>query len=428
MALKDLRVEEARREIDEALATGIPLSLSGAFALADISRLKGAPQDEIHLSRALEAAGKSSSAGERAKATHVLGRFFIEHDVERGRSLLWRAIQEAEAPGVKESQGAQQARAYSFTSLIHEAGRRSAFHEALELFERERGLELPRRCLLAATADSERTLLVALGNNSEQVGHHDESRRQPLPERLDGLVPEQLLTALRGCQQVQVLARPPLHGRAGLLPPELSWSYLTRTSPPRVPQPGPAVHLVVSNVALPPEFPLSRLNAWTPDFGPEEQRVMLSGTEATPSRVLSAMRNATEIDLVAHGIINDFSDVSYLLLAPEQGASELGVTQVRAASLQGAPFVVLAACHAAHTAYTLHAPLSLPAAFIDAGARGVLAATVEIPDLEAAAFFNAVRVRLRAGVPPAVALRDERMKWLAEEKGTDWLGSVLLFE
>jgi hypothetical protein len=104
------------------------------------------------------------------------------------------------------------------------------------------------------------------------------------------------------------------------------------------------------------------------------------------------------------------------------------VTEVRGSSLQGAPFVVLAACHAGHTAYVLHEPFSLPAAFIEAGARGVLAATVEIPDLEAGAFFNAVRERLRAGASPASALRDERVRWRREGRGAKWLDSVLLFE
>jgi CHAT domain-containing protein len=140
------------------------------------------------------------------------------------------------------------------------------------------------------------------------------------------------------------------------------------------------------------------------------------------------MKNATEIDFFTHGVLNSYSDASYLLLASEQGRSELRVSRVRTTRLSGAPFVVLAACHAAHTAYALHEPLSLPAAFIEAGARGVLAATVEILDLEAGAFFDAVRERMRSGVDPAVALRDERMRWLAEGRGGSWIHSVLLFD
>jgi hypothetical protein len=428
MAFQELRVDEARREMDAALATGRPLSLSGAFVLADISRLKRAPDDEAHLSRAVETARSQPGTGARANATHVLGRFYLEHDAVRGRDLLWRALAEAEAPGLEEDAAARRARAYSYTSLLHDAGRRGDFKAALELFARERGSRLPGQCLLAVTADSERTLLLALSPSGELSGHFDESRRKPLPPRLDGLVPEALLAVLRQCSRVEVLARPPLHGRAGLLPPELAWSYLTRTAPLAGQRTGPAVHLVVSDVELPPGSTLKRLNTWTPGFGTDEKPVTLVGAEATPSRVLAAMQDATEIDLVAHGVIDGASDSSYLMLAPGQEDPELSVAQVRSASLRGAPFVVLAACHAAHTTYSLDTPFSLPAAFIEAGARGVVAATVAIPDLEAAAFFNAVRERIRSGAPPALALRDERVRWLEQRRGAPWLDNVLLFE
>ncbi len=428
IAMDEIRADDARREIDAALATGLPLALSGAFALADISRLKPAPGDEQHLIKGLEKIRPTLSPGEKAIATHVLGRFFIERDPERGRALLLQAIQEAEALGLKDDNGARRARAYSFTSLLHAAGKREAFQEALELFARERGGALPRRCLLAATVDSERTLLMSLGPDGELHGHYDAARRQALPPRLDGLIPEKLVHSLRQCEQVDVLARPPLHGRAGLLPSDMAWSYLTSPPDQRRSPTGPAVHLVVSEVKLPPDVSLKRLNDWTPTFGPDEKQIKLSGSEATPSRVLSEMKHATEIDLVAHGIINDYSDTSYLVLAEGTEGSKLGVSKVRAASLLGAPFVVLAACHAAHATSSLDDPFSLPTAFIEAGARGVLAATVEIPDREAAAFFNAIREQLRSGKPPKLALRDERVRWLREGRGQQWLESVLLFE
>ncbi|PTL78365.1 CHAT domain-containing protein [Vitiosangium sp. GDMCC 1.1324] len=429
IALHKLQVDEARREMDAALATQNPLSFSGAFALADLSRMRRGEDDEKHLQRALDAAAPSLTPGERVIAIHVQGRFYIERDAQRGRDLLWRAIQAAEAQPLLEDPGARRARAYSFTSLILDAGRRGAFEDALKLFARERGQgELPVQCLLAVAVDSERTLLIARGSQGELLGYDDETRGAPLGDRLDGLVPEKLLASLRSCSQVQVLARPPLHGRAGLLPPEIAWSYLTRASAPRTPPTGPARHLVVSGINLPPNSSFESLNRWVPDFGPQEVPATLSGAEATPSRVIEAMKDKTEIDLVTHGVINDSSDDSYLQLTQGEDGSQLGVQQVREASLQGAPFVVLAACHAAHTAYVLHEPLSLPAAFIHAGARGVLAATTQVWDTEAGDFFNEVRARMREEVPPAIALRDVRMQWLAAGKGSRWLGSVLLFE
>jgi hypothetical protein len=428
IAMEELRVDDARREINAALNTGLPLALSGAFALADISRLEEAHGDEQHLVEGLKKIQPKLSPGEKAIATHVLGRFFIERNEEEGRRLLWKSIEEAEALGLRDDNGARRARAYSFTSLLLAAGKHKDFREALKLFARERGGALPRRCLLAATVDSERTLLLALEAGGELKGYYDAGRTRALPRRLDKLVPEDLVRFLRACEQVEVLARPPLHGRAGLLPSNMAWSYLTSPPDRKNSPPGTAVHLVVSEVKLPPDVSLQRLNDWTPTFGPSEKQIKLSGSEATPARVLNEMKYATEIDLVAHGIINDYSDTSYLVLAEGPEGSRLGVSKVRAASLLGAPFVVLAACHAAHSTSSLDDPFSLPTAFIEAGARGVLAATVEIPDREAEEFFNAIREQLRAGVPPKLALRDERMRWLKEDRGGQWLESVLLFE
>lgn len=433
MELRQLRSEAARSDIDAALATGSTLGLPGVLALADISRLKPAPGDEASLLKHVEALKPTVSPGEKVIATHALGRLLIERDQARGKELLLRVIQEAEAPELAGDSAARRARAYSFTSLILEAGQRGAFQEALGLFEQERQGELPRRCLLAAAAAYERILFLVRGEDGVLAGHYQGKRQQPLPQRLDGEVPPEFLARLATCEQVEVLARPPLHGRVGLLPSKMAWSYLTRTTDRRAPPPGTAIHLVVSDVEMPPDVPLKRLNTWKARFGAQEQPVTLSGDEATPIRVLERMKNATEIDLVAHGILNDFSDASYLLLAPERGGPqlgrrELGISEVRAASLKGAPFVVLAACHAAHATYSVDAPLGLPAAFIEAGARGVLAATVEIPDLEAEAFFNAVRERMRSGTSPALALREERVRWLSEGRGETWLDSVLLFE
>lgn len=430
IAFQALRVDEARQEIDAALAAGLPLSPSGALTLADIARLKGAPGDEAHLTKALDNPTLKRSPGEQAVDKHALGRFFIERDLARGRELLWGSIQEATTPGLEEDLAARRARAYSFTSLILEAGRRGAFTEALELFSQERGQQLPGRCLLAVTADSERTLLIVWGADARLLGWQDETRREPLPERLEGLVREELLEALRPCERVEVLARPPLHGRAGLLPLTMAWSYRTRTSvtPPSPPRTGPGVHLSVSDVELPPGMDLQHLPSWTPSVGPNTRHITRSGADATPSRVLAAMKDATEIDVMAHGVISERSDASYLFLSPERNQRELMASQVRGIRLRGAPFVVLAACHAAHTSYTLHEPLSLPAAFIQAGARGVLAATEQIPGQAANRFFNQVRERMHAGVPPAIALRDVRARWLEEDPKQTWLSSILLFE
>jgi len=215
-----------------------------------------------------------------------------------------------------------------------------------------------------------------------------------------------------------------------LLPGDIAWSYLTRQTlarTPRKPDRRP-LHLIVSDVTIDdPRY--GRLNPWQPEFGPDEEPLLLKYTDATPSRVMQAMRTASEIDLVTHGDLDLPVSSAYLKLATEHGQSTLTLPMLRDLQLQEAPFVVLAACRAAHTTYSAHEGSGFPTVLIEQGARGVLAATEEITDLEANQFFNAIRARIRQGTPPAIALRDERRKWLTKHPDKNhWLKSVLLFE
>jgi cellulose synthase operon protein C len=93
------------------------------------------------------------------------------------------------------------------------------------------------------------------------------------------------------------------------------------------------------------------------------------------------MAEADEIEIHAHGLINpSLSDASLVVLSPEMdGHHALDASEVRRQRLRRAPVVLLAACGTARAAPFLHEPFSLPVAFIDAGARAVLASTVDIP-------------------------------------------------
>ncbi|MFP2895649.1 CHAT domain-containing protein [Corallococcus sp. 4LFB] len=243
-------------------------------------------------------------------------------------------------------------------------------------------------------------------------------------------MPPSVQEALRGCDEVQVLAPPPVNGLPRLLPPDLAWSYRVGHATPGQPPPvDSGTYLVVSNVDTPAALGLPRLPSMSHPPGQDSRRVMLEGARATPSRVLEAMGAATEVELHTHGVFSqELSDASLLMLAPERdGRYALSAQQVRTHGLPKAPLVFLAACGAARTAPFPHESFSLPVAFLEAGARAVLAATVDIPD-SAGRFFNDVRERIHAGVAPAVALRDERQAWLQASPGDRWVHDVLLFQ
>jgi hypothetical protein len=116
-----------------------------------------------------------------------------------------------------------------------------------------------------------------------------------------------------------------------------------------------------------------------------------------------------------------------LVLSPDKlGRYALTANAIGKLKLARAPLVALAACSAAHTAPFLHKAWSLPMAFVNAGARAVLASSSPVPDREADRFFDRVLARIHDGQSPAIALRDERVAWRA--RGQPWTTDVILFQ
>ncbi|MCP3100992.1 CHAT domain-containing protein [Myxococcus sp. K15C18031901] len=423
-----LQPGEARAELDQAPTCEVPLFLNGAFVLADLARLDPKPGDVERVRdglRKLDAAGWLRP-GEKVMATHIEGRAVIQTDRASGRALLRQAITDGARLGAADPVAAK-ARAYSYSSLILDAGAQGDWAGALALFSEETGVAEPSRCALGIEVHDERTVVAARGPAGELLGHHDASRRSPDFD-VTTLVPASLAASLRPCEHVEVLARYPVHGQAGLLPPDVAWSYDTgpRKSAPAVSAPRP---LVVYDVDAPASLNLPRLRSWELSGGPSARRVELTGPAATPSRLLAELAEATEVEIHAHGLVNlGVSDASLLVMAPEAGGRyALTAGEVRRQKLKGAPVVLLGACQAARAAPYLHAPWSLPVAFAEAGARAVIASPIDIPDAEAGPFFARVMERLRAGATASTALRDERMRVLSARPDS-WVKTVVVFE
>jgi hypothetical protein len=362
----------------------------------------------------------------RLQEDYIEARARLLKDRPAGQGLLRRVI-EATARFPREDVTAQKVRADSYAALMFDRGRAGEHAEALALFAEEAGAPAPTRCVLGVQLEVEQLLVVARGAAGEVVGAHDASRRTPGFD-VTRLVPGPVLAALEPCPVVHVYARYPLHGRAELLPPRLAWSYRLGPESPAPAVTGPPRHLVVSDVEAPAALDLPRLRPWQPARG-DDGREHLAGAAATPSRVLAAMAHADEIDIQAHGLVNlGMSEASLVVLSPEtDGRYALTAAEVRRQRLERAPVVLLGACRAAQTAPSWHEPWSLPTAFLEAGARAVIASPIDIPDAEAGPFFEAVRARIRAGAPPAVAVRDERLAALEREPAS-WTRTVLVFE
>jgi len=424
----ELRTADAREELETLPRCGAEPTLVSAFVLADLARIDPKPGDVEKVLAMLDRlrAPGTLRAGVKLMADHLEGRVRLLQDRAAGQRILREVITASEKLP-REETAAQKARAASYSMLILDAGKAGEYGPALDLFTQEVNAPSPSRCMLGVELAFERTLVAARGAAGELVGAYD-ADRSTLDFDVEKLVPEPVLAALRPCEQVQVFARYPLHGRAGLLPPSIAWSYRWGPEHKAPATAGQPRRLVISDVEAPASLGLPRLSPWVPTQE-ATSRIVLSGAQATPSRVLAEMVDADEIDVHAHGLVNlGLSDASLIVLSPQpDGQYALLAGEVRRQHLKRAPVVVLASCRAAQTVPYLHEPWSLPTSFLDAGARAVIASPTDIPDAEAGPFFEAVRARLRAGEPPAVAVRNERLAALARAPQS-WARTVVIFE
>jgi hypothetical protein len=430
LALKEQRPAEARAEFEALGSCRHSSDQQTALVLAELLRSTDRKTDDArHLAEALAAlrGEAGTTPGQRAMLDHIEGRALLDSAPEQGRALLQKTIAESEA-SAKGDLDAQAARAFSYVALELDAARSGRFDEALALLGKEERAPIGP-CTLGVGADDQSSFTVLSGNGGAILGSYDAKQTVPL-NRFQPTLTAAQLEAVRGCKEVSVLARPPLQGRTGILPPEIAWSYGGRLSEKAAPA-ARAKRMIVSDAEPPMSLGLPRLGGWSAGAMPAAsgETVELRGPLATPSRVLAEMANATEIEVNAHGLVDlAFSDASLIALSPDaDGAWALSAVAVRNHPLSGRPLVLLGACRAAVGAPLLYAPWSLPAAFLEAGARAVLASRDDIPDSQVRPFFDAVLAGIRAGQSERLALRDARLAFRTKPGGA-WVDSVLLFE
>jgi hypothetical protein len=426
------RVAPARRAL--AALEGCPPSLHRAHFLADLAWLTGQPEDaRAALAMLAEAPEEATADAEqrlyvearaRARTEPAEARRIVERLLARFAGGAAGATDRGTAADVEAS-----LRAVTFLFATVLAAERGDAAGALAALADELGVPRPSGCALGVAVDHDRLVVAAL--DAHGLGRVT-VERLATPWRIEAAtaVPARVSASLAGCAEVRVLARPPLAGVPGLLPREVAWSYVAAGPPGAraAPAPRPARTLIVTDVAIPPELGLPAL-APAPAAGhgvagaADPALARLSGSDATPSRVLAAMPDAAWIELHTHGVADTAADAAYLVFATDaDGGHALTATAIRALALTAAPVVVLAACRAGREADTLEAAWGLPTAFLAAGAGAVVASPEPLPDREATAFFAALRARVAGGASLAVALRDERLA-----RGPGWADSLVVF-
>lgn len=429
--LMSFDAERARPALQHAASCGEPLSLVGAFSLSDLIRLSPTKEDLARFDAALTALrGSLSSPTDLAMVDHIEGRVRLDTDAAAGERLLRSAMK---AVSTDSSATARKIRAYGFGLLRNQQASQQKFDALFALTQEELGRPLPEGCALVVDVEDDRIAVAGRQRGGAVTGAFARvPRSRPHPDGVElteiaDLVAPIARQAFKSCgpnEALRVYAGFPLHGRAGWLPDEIAWSYASGL-PERTLVPGKSV--VVTDVDAPAELDLPHLAAWQPSAAFQVDTVV-RGAQATPEGVLEAMRDASFIEFDAHGLVNTGSDdTALLVLSPGATGFALTAAKVGQQQLNHHPVVLLGACRAATVAPMMHESWSLPHAFLRAGASGVIAAPIDLPDAETHDFFEKLTIRVASGTNAARALQYERSKWLAAGKA-HWVRSVLVFE
>jgi hypothetical protein len=373
-----------------------------------------APAAVAALRAQLVALRSGATEGERAFVDHLEGRLVLPESPDEGRALLRQALAtKARDPS------AIKARAYSFSVLVEDAGRRGAWSDALALLAEERGTAVADHCVLGA-AEETASVFVVRGADGAIAGA---VVPRAVGESLGAArVPAALVGALATCTSVDVLARQPYYGAPALLPAKLAWRYRSGPATPAPRTDGRFV--VIANIPAPPELHLAPLAPVTPPA----DAIVLEGPTATPARATAAMADAGFIEIHAHGLTDVGDDAAVLVLAPgATGGYALASSAIAATPLRAHPVVAIAACGAAATGHAFQTTWGLVDAFRTAGASAVIASPDPIADAAAPKFFAGVRTRIAAGTDPSIAVRDERAGW-TDPAQRAWIDRLVVFQ
>jgi cellulose synthase operon protein C len=430
-ATNDGRLDDARAALValDTCGPAAPPTTAILQALSELTRADPEGPFAARFQHALErfrggAGGQALSATDRLLASVFEGRAWIDRDPPRSRRLLEQVIADADALSGT-GRLAALPRLLAYRRLISEAMKSGELPRALALMLGEARLAAPAGCTVGISEDLNRASIVVRTGDGQYHGRHGHRVEGREPE---AVVPGDLVEALAGCDEVSVVALSPFRGKPRLLPANLAWQHHVGREADRAPF-RPGHHLVVSDAVSPAGFGLDTLSLWRPAPDTSVSR-HLRGQEATPRAVLDALASADLVELHVHGLAEfRMTEAPFLVLSGRtMEDAVLKAEDIRKLSLPRHPFVILAACNSAVSSPfwpSQSGRWSLTTAFLDAGARGVLAAHREIPDQQSSAFIDRLVRDIQAGLSPARALRDGRLRWTREDE--PWVNDVVLF-
>ncbi|HYI11960.1 MAG TPA: CHAT domain-containing protein [Thermoanaerobaculia bacterium] len=159
---------------------------------------------------------------------------------------------------------------------------------------------------------------------------------------------------------------------------------------------------------------------------------LLAGKSVTPAEFLDAASRAAWVHFAGHAKVGRRMSQSALLFETAAGPpAELSVATIAGSRLAARPLVILAACSTGRGKLRRNEGVeSLAAAFLQAGARGVVATLWDVDDALSARLFRSLHHNLREGARPADALRSAQLALLhssdPRERSPSVWGSVFV--
>ena len=285
--------------------------------------------------------------------------------------------------------------------------------DALALATQSHRVPRPTRCALALVHDRYHAAAVLVSADGSLTGTYRVEQTWSLPKEW----PQRLA----GCAQVGVIAYPPSTS-APPLPGTLPWAFLLGQPQPASPELSPRT-VIIANTEPPQSLQLAAL---APLTAPPDA-TLLVGAVATPQRAAMEAKGATLIEFHVHTTRVASSDAPALALSESPAGWALTAEDLASWDLPRRPVVLLADCVGAVPAGYDYLVWGLPVAFRAAGARAVVAALTDIPDVEGAQVFAEIREGLRHDPNVARVVSRIRAEKISADP-TSWVRNIVVFE